>query len=165
MTSFDTHFIVKPGQRTEHVACFYTVVTHVLLSDWFILFPCFFSPLPILSSASPFSCPHPALNSFPFSGSPTCFLLFVLSFVYVFLLLLFSFSFILLHLRLNLWTSSQSSLSLPYFLLSARSSFSPSTPRTQFSSIIFTIHHLPLFVAISAVVNKTLISWDFKSLQ
>lgn len=89
VTSFDTHFIVMPGQRTEHVACFYTVVTHVLLSDWFILFPYFFSPLPILSSASPFSFPHPALNTFPFSGSPTCFLLFVLSFVYFHFVLIF----------------------------------------------------------------------------
>jgi hypothetical protein len=112
-----------PGQRTEHVACFYTVVTHVLLSDWFILFPCFFSPLPILSSASPFSFPHPALNTFPFSGSPTCFLLFVFSFVYFRLVLAFSFSFLLPHLHLNLWTSSDFSLSLLYFLLSARSSF------------------------------------------
>ena len=146
MTSFDTHFIVMPGQRTEHVVCFYTVVTHVLLSDWFILFPYFFSPLPILSCASPFSFPHPALNTFPFSGSPTCFLFFVLSFVYFQLVLLFSFSFLLPHLHFNLWTSSHSSIALPSFLLSARPSFffppihrpnslPSSPPRTTFPSL------------------------------
>jgi hypothetical protein len=40
VTSFDTHFIILPGQGREHVACFCirrNVVTQLLLSEWFIL--------------------------------------------------------------------------------------------------------------------------------
>lgn len=146
VTSFDTHFIMEPGQRTEHVASFYAVVTHVLLSDWFILFPPVYF-LPFL-----FLRPHPrflflilllTLFLFPalllLSSSSSCPpLIFVVCFLFLFRLP---------QLHLNLTISAAYPPFFFAFAFPFLFFFPPSNSSFYFSSIIFS--HVPTFQSCS----------------